>query len=163
LAYAGLDPEQAQVLAGDFRETAGCEAGARILASRPRPTAVFAANDCLAIGLLAALSRAGCSVPADIAVVGFDDVAIARYLNPALTTVHVDACGMGRQAVEIMLRAMEAGHHAAPVQQVMPAVLKIRQSCGSFTGREGEGASAASPRRTVVTPGKNEGKAANKG
>jgi LacI family transcriptional regulator len=134
LSEAGQDPDRAQVIAGDFRETTGFEAGPRILARRPRQTAVFAANDCMAIGLLAALRRAGCRVPDDIAVVGYDDVPIAAYLNPALSTVHVDPCGLGRQAVELMLGAIEAGRNVAAVRQVMPAVLKIRQSCGAFAG-----------------------------
>jgi LacI family transcriptional regulator len=138
LTAAGLDPDRAQVVMGDFHETAGFEAGPRILARRPRPTAVFAGNDAMAIGLMAALRRAGCRVPDDIAVVGFDDVAIAGYLNPALTTVHVDACGLGRRAVDMMLGAIEAGRNLAPVRQVMPALLKIRQSCGAFAGRVGE-------------------------
>lgn len=129
---AGLDPDQAQVLQGDFREITGFEAAASILALRPRPTAVFAANDSMAIGLLAALYRSGCRVPEDIAVVGFDNVAIAGYLNPALTTVHVDACGLGAQAVSLMLDAVEAGPKMVPVRKMIPAILKIRQSCGAL-------------------------------
>ena len=97
------------VLDGDFREITGFEAAATLLDRRPRPTAVFAANDSMAIGLLAALDGVGCRVPDDMAVVGFDDVAIAGYLNPPLTTVHVDACGLGSQAVEMMLEDMKAG------------------------------------------------------
>ena len=138
LTAAGLAPDQALVVEGDFREMAGFEAGSRILARQPRPTAVFCANDSMAIGLLAALRRAGCNVPDDIAVVGFDNVTIADYLNPALTTVHVDACGLGRQAVAMMLGAIEAGPQETPERQVIPAVLKIRQSCGAFMGRVGE-------------------------
>jgi LacI family transcriptional regulator len=162
LTTAGLDPDRAQVVAGDFRETAGFEACSRILARRPRPTAVFAGNDSMAIGLLAALRRAGCLVPDDIAVVGFDDVAIAGYLNPALTTVHVDACGLGRQAVDMMLGALEAGRHVAPVRQVMPALLKVRQSCGAFAGRPGEMEAGAGLARRSGRKN-NGGKAANKG
>lgn len=136
LIDADQDPDQALVVPGDFREMAGFEAGSRILARRPRPTAVFTTNDSMAIGLLASLRRAGCRVPEDIAVVGFDNVTIAGYLNPTLTTVHVDACGLGRQAVEMMLSAIEAGRAVSPVRQMMPAVLKIRQSCGAFISRE---------------------------
>ena len=135
LAGAAIDPGLATVIEGDFSEISGFEAGARILARRPRPTAVLAANDSMAIGLMSSLRRGGCRVPEDIAVVGFDNVAIAGYLNPALTTVHVDATGLGRQAVEMMLGAMEAGPDVGPVRQVIPAVLKIRQSCGAFLGR----------------------------
>src|SRR5262249_54049321 len=72
---------------GDFTEPSGYEAGARLLKIHPRPTAVFAANDYMAIGVMGALSDAGVRVPEDIAVVGFDDIPMARYLNPALTTV----------------------------------------------------------------------------
>lgn len=128
---AGLDPAQTLVIPGDFREITGFEAGAIILAHKPCPTAVFAANDSMAIGLLAALFRAGCRVPEDIAVVGFDNVSIAGYLNPALTTVHVDACGLGAQAVEMMLGAVEAGPKKTPFGKMIPAVLKIRKSCGA--------------------------------
>jgi LacI family transcriptional regulator len=136
LTDANLDPDRALVVPGDFREMAGYEAGARILSHRPRPTAVFATNDSMAIGLLASLGRSGCRIPEEIAVVGFDNLAIAEYLNPALTTVHVDTCGLGQQAVELMLSAIEAGSDAPAVQQIMPAILKIRHSSGAFLSRE---------------------------
>ena len=138
LAEAGQDPDEALIIQGNFHEIAGFEASSTILEHSPRPTAVFAANDSMAIGLLAALHRRGCRVPEDIAVVGFDDVAIAGYLNPALTTVSVDACGLGRQAVELMLCAMEAEPGADPVQQMIPAVLKVRRSCGAPNGADFE-------------------------
>ncbi len=142
---ARFSPPTLTVIDGDFREITGFEAGSTLLGLSPRPTAVFTANDSMAIGLLAALQRAGCRVPDDIAVVGFDDVAIAGYLNPALTTVHVDACGLGRQAVDMMLGALDAGAQLAPVRQVIPAVLKIRQSCGARVFRMGEMAVGGDP------------------
>ncbi|MFH2051474.1 MAG: LacI family DNA-binding transcriptional regulator [bacterium] len=131
LADEGLDPDAALVIPGDFRETTGFGAGEVMLGRRPRPTAVFAANDSTAIGLMAALRVAGCRVPEDIAVVGFDNVTIAGYLNPALTTVHVDACGLGGRAVELMMAALESGAQDLPRHQVIQAVLKVRQSCGA--------------------------------
>lgn len=135
LTDAGIDPDQALVVPGNFREMAGFEAASVILAHRVRPTAVLSANDSMAIGLLAALHRAGCIVPDEMAVIGFDNVAIAGYLNPALTTVHVDACGLGSQAVRMMLGAIEAGPGQASVRHVIPTELKIRESCGAFAGR----------------------------
>jgi LacI family transcriptional regulator len=132
LADAGRDPETAFVVPGDFREVSGFAAGAAILARRPRPTAVFAANDSMAIGLLAALHRAGCRVPRDIAVVGFDDITIAAYLNPPLTTVSVDACGLGQRAVKMMLEALTAEPGACRSRTVVQTTLKIRQSCGAL-------------------------------
>lgn len=131
LAAAGLNPLRALVVPGNFRETAGFDAGRAILAHPSKPTAVFAANDSMAIGLLAALRAEGCLVPRDMAVIGFDNVVISRYLNPALTTVHVDACGLGRRAVDLMLGSMEAGKETACRREILPAALKIRQSCGA--------------------------------
>lgn len=138
LAIAGLDPDRALILPGDFREMAGVEASARILEHEPRPTAVFTANDSMAIGLLTALHRAGCRVPEDMAVVGFDNIAMAGYLNPSLTTIHVDACGLGRQAVKMMLDVIESADGGTPVQRVIPATLKIRESCGANIEQTGE-------------------------
>ncbi|MFN2370305.1 MAG: LacI family DNA-binding transcriptional regulator, partial [Candidatus Krumholzibacteriia bacterium] len=86
LVDAGLDPGAAQVVPGDFRESSGYAAARRILGRRPRPTAVFAANDNMAIGLLSALREAGLQVPGDVAVAGFDNQTTTRYLNPPLTT-----------------------------------------------------------------------------
>ena len=123
---------------GDFREAGGYAAGEAILARHPRPTAVFAANDSMAIGLLAALRRAGCQVPRDLAVVGFDDIAIAAYLNPPLTTVSVDASGLGQQAVQMMLTALASGAGVRRARQVVPATLVIRQSCGARPAPQGD-------------------------
>ena len=134
LGEGGLDPDQALVLPGDFREMTGMEACAPILEAAVRPTAVFAANDSMAIGLLRALHGAGLQVPRDMAVVGFDNVAMAGFLNPSLTTIHVDACGLGRQAVQLMLQAIEGDDDAPSIQTVIPTTLKIRESCGDQSG-----------------------------
>lgn len=128
---SGRDPDGARVIDGDFREITGFEAGSTLLGLDPRPTAVFTANDSMAIGLLAALNRAGLRVPEDVAVVGFDNVAIAGFLNPPLTTVHVDARGMGAQAVELLLGDVKGGPRDEPARMVLPTTLKIRNSCGS--------------------------------
>ncbi len=121
---------------GDFSEMAGYEAALRILGHQPRPSAVFACNDAMAVGLLSAVGRAGKRVPEDLAVVGFDNIDIAEYLNPALTTVHVDACNLGRHAVDLMLSTIEAEGPVPPVLERMPAVLTIRRSCGAHLSQE---------------------------
>ena len=146
----GLDPEQALVVAGDFRESAGYDAGVAILSHPSRPTAVFAANDAMAVGLLAALRAAGRRVPRDIAVVGFDDIAMAAYLNPPLTTVHVDACELGQRAVDLMMGSIEAGPAGGSLRQLLPASLQVRQSCGSAGADAGsflEAAGSTGPSR----------------
>jgi LacI family transcriptional regulator len=131
LAVGGLDPERARIIPGDFHETSGYAAGCEIMARRPRPTAIFAANDNMAIGLLSALRTMSVRVPEDIAVVGFDDVTTARYLNPPLTTVNVDAFGLGQQAVGMMLGALDSDEERPCPRQTLPAVLTVRESCGA--------------------------------
>ena len=93
---AGLDE---MVLDGDFSEQAGRAAARRLLAG-DRPDALFCANDMMAIGALEALKEAGVAVPSDIALAGFDDIPIARYVSPALTTAAVPIAEIGRQALE---------------------------------------------------------------
>lgn len=118
---------QAVELAGDFTEESGYQAGAKIAALRPRPTAVFAANDSMAIGALSAFKDAGLRVPADVALVGFDDIPIARFLDPPLTTVQVPIAELGRRGLQILLS--ENGHDAHPSR--LTTSLVVRRSCGA--------------------------------
>ena len=119
-------------LKGDFTEPSGYEAAGRMLQMAQRPSAVFAANDYMAIGVLGALSDAALRVPEDMAVTGFDDIAMARYLNPPLTTVHVDTFRLGERAVERLLAIGQGG--AQPGHEELPTRLVIRGSCGSPLG-----------------------------
>ncbi|KAB7762927.1 LacI family DNA-binding transcriptional regulator [Xanthomonas maliensis] len=98
-----LDPQaQPWVLPGNFDEESGYRAG-QVLAQDARPDAVFAANDMMALGCLFALGHAGLKVPQDIALAGFDDVPMARYVLPALTTMRVDIAGLGARALQLLL------------------------------------------------------------
>lgn len=90
-------------VAGAFDEASGYAAG-EIFATGPRPDAVFAANDVMALGCLFALRKAGLRVPEDIALAGFDDVPMARYVNPALTTMRVDIASLGARALQLLLQ-----------------------------------------------------------
>ena len=131
LRSAGIQPSRSLELAGDFTESSGYRIAADLLRSKPRPTAVFAANDSMAVGLLCALGSHGVSVPGDLAVVGFDDIAIARYLNPPLTTVRVDAFGLGKHAVRMMLYRVRTPEPVPVRQEVLPAPVVVRRSCGT--------------------------------
>jgi DNA-binding LacI/PurR family transcriptional regulator len=104
LAAAGLAVDEDLVETGDFTEEGGAAAMARLLA-RPGPPvdAVFAASDLMAAGALRALRVAGRRVPEDVAVVGFEDSAVARYAQPPLTTVRQPIEEMGRQATRMLL------------------------------------------------------------
>ncbi|GAA3223470.1 LacI family DNA-binding transcriptional regulator [Pseudonocardia petroleophila] len=99
LAAAGLDPGPEHE--GDWTPAGGHAAGL-LLAAQPDVTAVFVANDHMAVGLLRALVEAGRGVPGDVSVVGFDDIPEAGYLLPPLTTVRQDFATVGRRAIEVL-------------------------------------------------------------
>jgi LacI family transcriptional regulator len=136
MRHAGIDVPNEWELPGDFTEDSGYRAVASLLAITPRPTAVFAANDSMAIGAMSALREAGLRVPEDMAVVGFDDVPLARYMSPRLTSVHVAIAELGARAVETLLHAVanknahERRHHR------LATTLVIRDSCGTRLPRE---------------------------
>ncbi|HPS77624.1 MAG TPA: LacI family DNA-binding transcriptional regulator [Thermoanaerobaculaceae bacterium] len=119
---------------GEFTETGGYQAGKHLLSMSPRPQAVFAANDVTAVGVLCAFTEAGVRVPEDIAVTGFDDIPIARYITPPLTSVQVPIETLGTRALERLLLAIDLKNHHERVREVLPATLMVRQSCGANTG-----------------------------
>lgn len=130
LREAGVEYEEEWIAPGDFTESAGYGAAERILAARVRPTAVFAANDSMAVGALSALRDAGLRVPDDMAVVGFDDVPIAQYVSPPLTTVRVAIADLGARAVLRLFDAMrDDGSERG--REILPTELVVRRSCGA--------------------------------
>lgn len=117
-------------LHGDWTPSSGYEAGRRLAAHKRAGediTAVFLANDQMALGLLAALHEEGLEAPWDVSVVGFDDLPEAPYLTPPLTTVRQDFAELGRRAVELVLARLAGQElHLQPV----PPVLLTRASSG---------------------------------
>ncbi|HVL23914.1 MAG TPA: LacI family DNA-binding transcriptional regulator [Thermomicrobiales bacterium] len=103
LAEHHLPLEELLIRGGDFSEEGGYDAMRELIALDPRPTAVFAANDLMAMGALLAAREAGLSVPDDIALAGFDDIPAARLVHPALTTIDQQANLSGRRAAELLL------------------------------------------------------------
>ncbi len=128
------------VIQGDFTESSGFLCAELLLKHRPRPTAVFAANDCMAIGLISALRDAGLRVPQDLAVTGFDDIAIAHYMSPPLTTVRVDAYELGDRAVRQLVPLARGTKGAQCTHEIVPTSLVVRASCGSNQVRSAEAA-----------------------
>jgi LacI family transcriptional regulator len=128
---ASANSARVRLLEGDFSEESGYRAGRQLAAARQRPQAVFAANDMMAIGCLFALTEAGLSVPEDIALVGFDDIPIARYVNPPLTTVRVRIADLGHDALERLVACME-GPDAA--DRTLACEIVRRASCGHAAG-----------------------------
>jgi len=119
-------------LPGQFDEDSGHRAGQALLALDTRPDAVFAANDMMAIGCLYALGRGGVHTPSDIAVVGFDDIPLARYVHPSLTTMRVDIAELGARALKALLEieVPESAGSATNIALLEPALV-IRDSSGT--------------------------------
>jgi len=116
---------------GDFREETGYRAGQRLLALTRRPTAIFASNDAMAVGCLCALQEAGVRVPADIALAGFDDIPIARFTAPPLTSVRVSIAELGRAAAERVLHGVRSHNRQKHLHMTLPTELVIRDSTGA--------------------------------
>lgn len=127
----GISPGSVQELPGDFTEESGARAGEALAASDPRPTAVFSSNDAMAIGCLASLRAAGLRVPEEVALAGFDDIPVGRYVSPPLSTVHVGIDALGTRAMERLLDALRRGHGHRTIHETLPTALVIRGSCGA--------------------------------
>lgn len=113
-------------LFGDWTAESGYRIG-HALAADPEVTAVFAANDQMALGLIRALHEAGRSVPADVSVVGFDDNAESPYFWPPLTTVHQDFAEVGRRSIETLIASIESPGRI-PGTRLIPTNLVVRAS-----------------------------------
>lgn len=122
-------------LPGDFDESSGYEAGKRILASKQRPDAVFAANDMMALGCLYAFNEAGVKVPADIALAGFDDIPLARFVHPTLTTMRVSIAELGGLALTRLLQSIESDESQPAALQTLVPELIVRESSLHATRR----------------------------
>ena len=128
LAAAGLHLPPKRLAQGDYLRGSGYQAMHRLLNLAELPDAVFAANDQMASDALIAIRERGLRVPEDIAIVGFDDVPLASYVVPPLTTAHQPIYELGRQAALAVLGALDGAPLAARV--VLPVPLVIRRSCG---------------------------------
>jgi len=115
---------------GDFTERSGHDTALQIANMDARPTAIFAANDSMAVGVLSALGDHGVAVPAEMSVVGFDDIPIARYVAPPLTTIRVDIAELGRRAFALLRESLGEGPHARR-QECISTTLVVRKSCAA--------------------------------
>ena len=105
---------------GSFRIDSGYEMTCEMIEEGPLPTAIFAASDPIAMGAIKALTEKGYRIPEDISVIGFDDISIAEFTTPPLTTVHAPAYNMGRYGASIL-------HHI--VRQQLGTSMKIQLPC----------------------------------
>lgn len=115
------------VLPGEFDEASGHRAGRELLSAQPRPDAVFAANDMMALGCLFAFNQAGVHAPADIALVGFDDIPLARYVVPSLTTMRVNIAELGGRALRTLLDITQDSQAPSAQAPLVPELI-VRES-----------------------------------
>jgi LacI family transcriptional regulator len=127
VAEAGVTLDERQVIVGDFTERSGRAAVAQLLESGIPFDSVFAHNDLSAAGVLRALRESGRRVPEDVAVIGFDDVPVARLTEPGLTTVRQPLREMGKAAAGLLLSHFE-GIPMSSVPFVLPTTLVVRGS-----------------------------------
>ncbi|MEM8546532.1 MAG: LacI family DNA-binding transcriptional regulator [Pseudomonadota bacterium] len=130
LAKAGLKFQERWVAQGDNSIRSGEAAGAKLMERKVPPTAIFAANDDMAAGVVRYASRAGIAIPGQLSVAGFDDSALAQHIYPALTTVRQPLAAMADRAVTSLLARAREGE-PQPGLEVIPGELKLRESTGS--------------------------------
>ncbi|NJK44667.1 MAG: substrate-binding domain-containing protein [Pleurocapsa sp. SU_196_0] len=136
LEDAGLTYDENLVMLGNYSASSGFEAMQTLLGHRHVPTAVFVGNDTVAIGVMAAIHQAGLRIPEDIAVVGYDDIPIAAYLNPPLTTVRISALEQGQKSIA-MLEQLMRGESVPDGKIECDSELIVRASCGAQPFRSG--------------------------
>jgi DNA-binding LacI/PurR family transcriptional regulator len=128
LIEAGMPPDEALIVEGDGGVARGADAMQQLLALPQPPTAVFCFNDMTAVGVMYTLALAGLQVPGDCSVIGFDDLELAAYFCPPLTTVRQPRRQMGERAMNMLLALVE--EQGAPQAEILPTELVIRESTG---------------------------------
>ena len=133
LREAGIPLDPALVMEGDFMPSGGRTCASKLLALADRPTAIFAASDQMAYGVLAAAEEYGLQVPEDLSLIGFDDIPLSAHTRPALTTIRQPFYEMGQRAIALLLsllgspRPLSNGHYPGSVQ-ALASLWPIKQS-----------------------------------
>ena len=134
LRQAGLDLDGSLVLEGDFTEASGYRCALELLQRRPRPTAIFAASDLMALGVLRAARELGIAVPDELSVAGYDDIADAARSMPPLTTVHQPRRQVGVTAAQAVVGLIERSDDHTPSRVLLRPELVVRASTGPPPG-----------------------------
>ena len=129
-----LPIDEGVIQQGDWGVDSGYQATQALLALKERPTAIFAANDIMAMGVIYAIQDAGLRIPEDIALVGYDDREFAAWVRPSLTTIRMPSYEMGQAAARLLLEQL-SGEELEDATQI-PGELIIRESCGAMLRSE---------------------------
>lgn len=145
LSAHGIKTVPGLVVQGNFRSEGAYAAALALLGTESRPTAVFASNNLMALGLLKAIRQLRLRCPEDVSIASFDDFAEASLFSPGLTTVAQPTEAIGRKTVEILLRRIkQRSGNEPPELAMMEADLHLRGSCGPPNGKQ-----ASKPKTTV--------------
>ncbi|MEP7285116.1 MAG: LacI family DNA-binding transcriptional regulator [Chloroflexota bacterium] len=129
----GVEIDPSLIIFGEFRQDSGFDMTQQILEMSARPTAIFAGNNFIAIGVLKALHEAGIHVPDSISVVCFDDLPLMLVIDPFLTVAVQPAYDMGYQATELLLAKINGEQLSDNRDIILPTELIIRQSCRAIS------------------------------
>lgn len=132
LKEAGIELSAERMLESDFTSIGGYRAAARLLEHQP-PSAIFAANDMIGIGVLRAAAERNVRVPSELSVIGFDDIQMSQYVYPALTTVGQSILQLGEMAAEVLLRRIATPTLATDQRIVTPSIV-LRESTAPLSG-----------------------------
>jgi len=131
LTEAGLTPDPALVEYADISAQSGYDAARRLLARGVKFTALFAGNDTVAFGVARALQEAQLRIPQDVALVGYDDIPLAAFANPPLTTMRTDPVGQAKVALQLLLAQFNGPSAAVDTVHEVAPRLVVRASCGA--------------------------------
>jgi LacI family transcriptional regulator len=131
LVESGLNPAEQIILSGAYTRASGAEMTHQALAASPRPTALFAANNFIALGTLQALEETGVRVPEDMAVVTFDDLPESLVISPFLTVAAQPVYEMAARATQLLIQRLSGKAPPAFAEIVFPTRLIIRKSSGT--------------------------------
>lgn len=132
LQEAGVEVPKERMLESDFTSTGGYSAATILLEKNP-PSAIFAGNDMIGIGVLRAAAERNVRVPSELSVIGFDDIQMSRYVYPALTTVGQSILQLGEMAAEVLLRRIATPELATDQRIVRPSIV-MRESTAPLAG-----------------------------
>ncbi|ROV62101.1 LacI family DNA-binding transcriptional regulator [Vibrio ponticus] len=124
LLEANLHPNPDWIIESDFECEGGYEAFNRMYRKGPLPSAIFVSNDMMAMGVINAAHEKGLSIPQDFSIIGYDDIQIAKFMTPPLTTIHQPKYRLGQAAVETLLSKLEDKTRDVQVVQLEPALVE---------------------------------------
>ncbi len=133
LRAAGLRPEPALIREGNFKQDSGRELTRKLLDLSPRPTALFCTNNLMTVGAIQTLQEQGMRVPADLSLVGYDDMEWWTLTHPPLTTVGQPVYDLGREAMRLLLAQIEPTNRRRSQRVILKPELLTRESCGPPT------------------------------